>query len=155
MINWTKLDDDTTVKTLTDENEKLKGFQTQIYKQNREKFSQSFDEIVEADSFDNIKSYLKIGELKDDKYDHSSLSDDDIVFNNNKIDEFRNLGLLETKTLTRQHVPPGKPPGGSLDKKIDIAGLARKDPKAAAKILAEDGLVGPSDYKIKDAYLKE
>lgn len=146
------LNNDDSVKELTEKVKKLEGFQTQVYKENREKFTKMFDNIKEHANFDKVKSNFKLGELKDDAYDNTSLSDEDVNHNINKLTEYQSLGIFGDG-IDIKNIPPGKPPGGEPPgKDIDIVKLAKEDPAAAAKHLSDQGI---KDDRINRAFLKK
>jgi len=126
------LGNDETVSELTAKIEKLEGFQTQVFKENRAKFGQMFEGIQASPAFDKVKPYLELPEPKDDKYDFTNLSDEAINKNYNEGLKLQSLGLFETKPNV--NIPPKAVPHGVVaGSEASMSELAKTNPEAYAE----------------------
>lgn len=96
------------IKILEDENKTLKDFRENIQKKTRETFKTKFDEVVKTDAFKKASNKFKLPE-PDDKgvYDLSKLSDEDIDFNIQKLEEYTELGIFQTNGALKNGEHPG------------------------------------------------
>jgi len=119
---------------LKTENEKLKSFQAQIYTQNRNRFQNVLEQIKEHPSFEKIQGKIKLPELKENKYNYTTLGDDEIMLNLNKLNEYTELGLFgDIKPMDTDFKKPKV--DTKVEGEIDIERLAWENPAEARKIL--------------------
>jgi len=96
------------IKILEDENKTLKEFRENIQKKTREIFKTKFDEVVKTDAFKKAADKFKLPK-PDEKgvYDLSKLSDEDIDYNNLKLEEYTELGIFQTNGAKNIDGHPG------------------------------------------------
>jgi hypothetical protein len=123
-----KLKDTSALDELKKENEQLKEFQKQIFNQNKEKFMKEFSEIAKHPAFEKIKDKIKLPEPDGENWKFESLTDEDVQYNLQKLNEYKELGIFETKQATKSNVNISPP---TLPDNVDIVELAKKDPEAA------------------------
>ena len=97
---------DKKITDLTAENESLKTFQTEVYKNRRKEFSDLFQKYSEHPDFEKAKNQLTLPEPKEDgNYDFTQIENDKIVSNVSKIKEYEALGLFGTKKTEDSTLP--------------------------------------------------
>ncbi|MBC8181492.1 hypothetical protein H8E88_10255 [candidate division KSB1 bacterium] len=132
--NELKTDYDTKITDLTTQNEQLQDAQKQLYGIFKTELINDINTIVEHPDFEKVKDILKLPEIKDEKYDFDSWTDDDIIYNKSKLNEYRKVGLFEEKIpISNTNIPMTD----KIDLNIDIVELAKRDPEAAKKELAK------------------
>ena len=115
------LKNDTKVKELEEQIGKLKGFQSEVFKQNREVFKTKFEKIKDHKNFEKIKDKIITIPEKDGKYDFDSIENDTINSMLEKVNEYESIGLFESKKID---TPGGTPIAGESgsDGKYTIEG---------------------------------
>lgn len=133
-ISELKSDYDTNITDLTTQNKQLQDSQKQLYGIFKNELINDINTIAEHPNFEKVKDILKLPEIKDEKYDFDSWTDEDVIFNKSKLTEYKKVGLFgDTVTMPN----PNRPITEKIDLNVDIVELARRDPEAAKKELAK------------------
>jgi len=149
-LQISKLSDDTKLKEMqadfqnklkiaNDESEKLKESQKQLFGIFRKEFETDFQEIAKHENFEKVKNNIKIPKIENNKFLFETLTDNDIIFNREKLAEYRALGLFEG--IKKPNEPP--PPKVEKFDEIDIVQLAKTDPKKARAVLDQKRGIKP------------
>jgi len=132
--NELKSEYDIKITDLTTQNEQLQGAQKQLYGIFKNELINDINIIAEHPNFDKVKDILKLPEIKDEKYNFDSWTDEDVVFNKSKLNEYKKVGLFgDVITISNPNLPITE----KIDLNIDIVDLARRDPEAAKKELVK------------------
>jgi len=92
------------IKTLENENKALKEFQEKIQMQTRETFKTKFEEVAKTEAFKKVNGKFKLPEPdKEGAYDLSKLSDEDIDYNIQKLEEYTELGIFAEQGHPEAH----------------------------------------------------
>lgn len=130
-----KLKNDTTVSELTKQVESLKGFQSQVFKQNRDAFRAKIETYTKHPAFEKVAPILGIPK-KDDKLDIDGMDDSAIQAGFSKLTEYEQLGVFDGQKQTR-NTPVPKIEGGGEPNPIE---LAKSNPEAYAEYRKQKGL---------------
>jgi hypothetical protein len=133
-VNELKSEYDTKITDLTTQNEQLLESQKQLHGIFKTEVINDINGIVEHPNFEKVKDILKLPEIKDDKYDFESWTDEDVIFNKSKLAEYKTVGLFGD---TLPVINPNIPKTEKIDLNVDLVELARRDPEAAKKELAK------------------
>lgn len=123
---------DSKISELTTEKENLLKSQNALHEIFRKEVANEIEKIKEHPNFEKVKTQIKLPEIKDNKFDFTKLSTEDVLFNKNKLSEYQALGLFESKLE-----PPGIAQTPRVEKfeDIDIVELAKTNPLKAREIL--------------------
>jgi hypothetical protein len=130
------------VQELQSEIEKLQTFREQVYNEKRGQYKSKLKSIMEHDKFDKIKDKIAVPDKKneDDELIFDELENEQVEQSLEKIQEWEDLGIFETKKNNKRKIPASHTPTTDTDfENVDPEKLAREDPESYKRLRKQKG----------------